>query len=281
VNTVSQSQARQEHLRIAVETTFRARCVTPVTCGIFPSTKIIPVPFKAKVFDENRARKRQERTLSRDHRHGSKPRTSRACFHHTIKDIHRTHAWERQRSLLVRRSFTPVTAFVGEEGQPTKQRAVLCTSETLVHNLKVGVFNRCLKLFSVFCLSVTTSRGTVDAGKSEHQVRRAHLIPTTGARNAEENEMAVKLMVMYPRPRDIEAFEKIYDEEHVPMAIAKLAGKTKMVGTKILGSPQGTPGSRRCTSPQWRFSKRALLRKAASRPSRTRCRSLPEEPRPS
>ena len=38
-----------------------------------------------------------------------------SLFHHTIKDIHRTHAWERQRSLLVRRSFTPVTAFVGEE----------------------------------------------------------------------------------------------------------------------------------------------------------------------
>jgi uncharacterized protein (TIGR02118 family) len=53
--------------------------------------------------------------------------------------------------------------------------------------------------------------------------------------------MAVKLMVMYPRPRDIEAFEKIYDEEHVPMAIAKLAGKTKMVGTRILGSPKGAP----------------------------------------
>jgi hypothetical protein len=42
--------------------------------------------------------------------------------------------------------------------------------------------------------------------------------------------MAVKLVVMYPRPRDIEVFDKIYDEEHVPMAIAKLAGKTKMVG---------------------------------------------------
>jgi uncharacterized protein (TIGR02118 family) len=52
--------------------------------------------------------------------------------------------------------------------------------------------------------------------------------------------MAVKLVVMYPRPRDIEAFEKLYDEEHVPMAVAKLAGKTKMVGTN-LGSPQGTP----------------------------------------
>jgi len=38
--------------------------------------------------------------------------------------------------------------------------------------------------------------------------------------------------------------------EHVPMAIAKLAGKTKMVGTRILGSQQGTPpftGSRSCT----------------------------------
>jgi uncharacterized protein (TIGR02118 family) len=53
--------------------------------------------------------------------------------------------------------------------------------------------------------------------------------------------MAVRLMVMYPRPRDIEAFEKIYAEEHVPMAIAKLAGKTKMVGTRILGSPKGAP----------------------------------------
>jgi uncharacterized protein (TIGR02118 family) len=57
--------------------------------------------------------------------------------------------------------------------------------------------------------------------------------------------MAVRLMVMYPRPRDIEAFEKIYDEEHVPMAIAKLAGKTKMVGTRILGSPKGAPSFHR------------------------------------
>jgi len=52
--------------------------------------------------------------------------------------------------------------------------------------------------------------------------------------------MAVKLVVMYPRPRDIEAFDKIYDEEYVPMAIAKLTGKTKMVGSRILGSPHGT-----------------------------------------
>jgi len=53
--------------------------------------------------------------------------------------------------------------------------------------------------------------------------------------------MTVKLVVMYPPPRDIAAFEKVYGDEHVPMAVAKLAGKTKMVGTRILGSPQGTP----------------------------------------
>lgn len=48
-----------------------------------------------------------------------------------------------------------------------------------------------------------------------------------------------KLMVAYPQPKDIEAFEKIYREEHVPMAIANLAGKTKIVATKVLKSPQG------------------------------------------
>ena len=48
-------------------------------------------------------------------------------------------------------------------------------------------------------------------------------------------------MVMYPRPTDIEAFEKVYQDEHVPMAVEKLAGKSKFVATKVLASPQGTP----------------------------------------
>jgi len=51
----------------------------------------------------------------------------------------------------------------------------------------------------------------------------------------------VKLVVMYPRPKDIDAFEKVYQNEHVPLAVAVLGGKTKIVGTKVLGSPQGTP----------------------------------------
>ena len=50
-----------------------------------------------------------------------------------------------------------------------------------------------------------------------------------------------KLVVIYPRPKDIESFEKIYFTEHVPMAVEKLSGKTKIVATKIWGSPQGVP----------------------------------------
>jgi uncharacterized protein (TIGR02118 family) len=50
-----------------------------------------------------------------------------------------------------------------------------------------------------------------------------------------------KLAVIYPRPKDIAALEKIYNTEHVPMAVEKLIGKTKIVATKITASPQGTP----------------------------------------
>src|SRR5258705_7907567 len=46
---------------------------------------------------------------------------------------------------------------------------------------------------------------------------------------------------MYPRPTDVDAFEHIYQSEHVPLAVAKLGGKTKIVATKVLGSPQGIP----------------------------------------
>lgn len=50
-----------------------------------------------------------------------------------------------------------------------------------------------------------------------------------------------KVIVIYPRPTDIEAFEQVYKNEHVPMAVQKLAGKTKIVATKVMASPQGTP----------------------------------------
>lgn len=46
----------------------------------------------------------------------------------------------------------------------------------------------------------------------------------------------VKLAVIYPRPKDVESFEKVYTNERVPLAAAKLGGKTKIVATKVLGS---------------------------------------------
>src|ERR1700674_266491 len=53
--------------------------------------------------------------------------------------------------------------------------------------------------------------------------------------------MTVKLVVIYPRLDDIEAFETVYNWDHVPMAVAKLGGKTKIVASKIVGSPQEIP----------------------------------------
>ena len=53
--------------------------------------------------------------------------------------------------------------------------------------------------------------------------------------------MTVKLVVIYPRPDDIEAFETVYNRDHVPMAVAKLAGKTKIVATRVLGFPAIPP----------------------------------------
>ena len=42
-------------------------------------------------------------------------------------------------------------------------------------------------------------------------------------------------------PKDIESFERVYKNEHVPMAVEKLTGKTKIVASKVVGSTQGTP----------------------------------------
>jgi len=51
----------------------------------------------------------------------------------------------------------------------------------------------------------------------------------------------VKLIVLYPPPQNVGAFENIYQTEHVPLAVTKLGGKSKMVATKVTGSPQGAP----------------------------------------
>jgi uncharacterized protein (TIGR02118 family) len=51
----------------------------------------------------------------------------------------------------------------------------------------------------------------------------------------------IKVIVMYPRPTDIDAFEKVYREEHVPLAVEKIKGITKFAATKVVGTPDGSP----------------------------------------
>jgi len=50
-----------------------------------------------------------------------------------------------------------------------------------------------------------------------------------------------KLVVIYPQPRDLAAFEKAYKEDHLPMAAEKLTGVARFVATKVVGSLLGTP----------------------------------------
>ena len=52
--------------------------------------------------------------------------------------------------------------------------------------------------------------------------------------------MTVKLMVTYPRPDDIEAFETVYTGTMCPWQSRNLAARQNLA-SKIVGSPQGTP----------------------------------------
>jgi len=45
-----------------------------------------------------------------------------------------------------------------------------------------------------------------------------------------------KLIVMYPTPANVEEFEQRYAQEHVPMAVEKLAGKTRFVASQVIRS---------------------------------------------
>jgi uncharacterized protein (TIGR02118 family) len=49
----------------------------------------------------------------------------------------------------------------------------------------------------------------------------------------------VKVIVIYPRPQDEQAFETAYLEQHIPLVEQKLKGMTRLVLTKVTGSPQG------------------------------------------
>src|SRR5262245_34731018 len=90
---------------------------------------------------------------------------------------------------------------------------------------------------------------------------------------------AVKLVVLYPVPKDVQTFERLYQDEHVALVEKGIPGKTKFVATKVQGSPQAarrTIGSRRSTSHPWRRFRPPRLRRAARTPSPTPRRSRRE-----
>ena len=51
--------------------------------------------------------------------------------------------------------------------------------------------------------------------------------------------MSIKLVVLYPYPKDQAAFEKAYTSEHIPLVAKSLTRLTKAVYTRVLMSPQG------------------------------------------
>lgn len=50
-----------------------------------------------------------------------------------------------------------------------------------------------------------------------------------------------KLVVLYPYPKDVDAFERDYTQDHAPMVNeTAMKGMTKFVATKVVGTPDGS-----------------------------------------
>lgn len=51
-----------------------------------------------------------------------------------------------------------------------------------------------------------------------------------------------KIVVIYPYPQDVDAFERAYTEDHAPMVNEdNLKGITRFVATKVVGTADGSP----------------------------------------
>ncbi|MGH9341194.1 MAG: EthD family reductase [Acidobacteriota bacterium] len=50
-----------------------------------------------------------------------------------------------------------------------------------------------------------------------------------------------KLIVLYPSPRDVNAFERVYTQDHVPLVTAQnFKGIQKFVASRVVGTADGT-----------------------------------------
>ena len=53
--------------------------------------------------------------------------------------------------------------------------------------------------------------------------------------------MVVKLVVLYPPPENVEAFEERYIDEIVPFLLGRLPGLTRSTLSKLIWAPTGEP----------------------------------------
>ncbi len=49
----------------------------------------------------------------------------------------------------------------------------------------------------------------------------------------------IKLVVIYPTPTNVDEFERLYTDEHLPFAGARLFGQTKAMVTTMVSTPDG------------------------------------------
>jgi uncharacterized protein (TIGR02118 family) len=51
-----------------------------------------------------------------------------------------------------------------------------------------------------------------------------------------------KIIVIYPAPKDMDAFEKAYTQDHAPMVSPQtFPGITRFVASKVVATPDGSP----------------------------------------
>ena len=49
----------------------------------------------------------------------------------------------------------------------------------------------------------------------------------------------IKLVVLYPTPTDVDEFDRVYAEEHVPMVTEKVPNLSRWTAAKVLGTLTG------------------------------------------
>ncbi len=68
-------------------------------------------------------------------------------------------------------------------------------------------------------------------------ISRSNLPGVAGTKGGKVSE--VKLVILYPNPTDVEAFDKVYAEEHVAMVNEKVPNLSRWTASKVMGTPTG------------------------------------------